>query len=168
LKQELAVNPHHTSGKLELARLLLEKGRYHEAMPYLQSALEKMPDTPEVRYELGLCRLKLGDLEQGEQEITGALEQNPKVRYGEPYLRLAEAFSRKDTTKALHYLEQFQKIQYSSCEAFYRLGKLYQQLGRRSEARQAFKEAVEIYRGLPKYKRRTERRWALLAALKAR
>ncbi|MBO8171039.1 MAG: tetratricopeptide repeat protein [Bacillaceae bacterium] len=166
LKQELSLNPHDTSNKLELARLYIEKNHYKQALPYLQDARKKMPDSDEVLYELGLCYLKLGDIEKGEQMIREALEDNERLKYGEPYLKLGEAFLHTDNEKALHYLETFKQIHASSSQAYYLLGQLYARMGKEAEAKKAFAEAVEIYKGLPKYKKRTERRWALLARLK--
>lgn len=168
LKQQLQLSPHDTSAKVELAHLLIEKKRYAEALPYLEQALPVMNESPEVLYETGLCRLKLGDLQQGEALILDSVKLNERVRYGEPYLRLAEALAKTDIARALDYLEKFRAIQSSSCEAYYRLGQLYEQLGRATEAAGAYQECVQVYRMLPKYKRRSERRWWLLSLMKKR
>ncbi|MEB3100292.1 tetratricopeptide repeat protein [Ferviditalea candida] len=163
LLQELRVHSHNTSGKLEAARILIEKKRFGEAKAYLEQIVPVMEDSAEVLYELGLCHLKLGELEVGEKLMQKALSINPRVKYGEPYLRLGEAFLKADPGKALHYLENFRKEQSSSCQAYYLLGKLYNELGRKEDANRAFREISEIYRVLPKYKRKQERRWVLLS-----
>jgi tetratricopeptide (TPR) repeat protein len=166
LRQMLHSNPHDTSAKLDLARILIERKKYREAADFLEQTLRVMEDSADVHYELGLCRLKLGDLKQGEELMQKALQLNPRVRYGEPYLRLGEAYAQLNPEKAVVYLESFKKLHSSSCEAYYRLGLLYRQLGRAEDSRQAFQETLAIYRGLPKYSRRQQRRWALLAKLK--
>lgn len=166
IRQELRAQPHHTSNKLEAARILIEKKKYREALDYLEPIREIMEGSAEVLYEIGLCHLKLGTTKEGEALILEALRSNPRIKYGEPYLRLGEAFRELNPDLAVHYLEQFREVQSSSVEAYYHLGMLYRQLGRTEEARSAFREAADIYRGLPKYKRRTERRWALLSYLK--
>jgi tetratricopeptide (TPR) repeat protein len=163
LKFELLTHPHNTSGKLEAAWLLIEKKKYREALRYLDEVQLILDDSAEACYATGLCYLKLGDLEQGEKWVLKSLEINPRVRYGEPYLRLGEVLAIVQPEKALQYLQQFRELHSSSCEAYYRLGQLYQSLGRKEEARMIYMETIVIYRGLPKYKRRTERRWALLA-----
>ncbi|TVY00281.1 tetratricopeptide repeat protein [Paenibacillus cremeus] len=167
LKQELRLNPHHTSTKLEIARIYMEQKKFADARELLLQVAEVMEDSAEVRAELGICELRLGRLEEGEQDLLAALERNPRVKYGEPYLRLGEAFAERDPQKAIRYLQQFREVQSSSCEAYFKLGLLYRALGNNEEARRAFQETVELYRGLPKYKRRHERRWALLARFKA-
>jgi tetratricopeptide (TPR) repeat protein len=166
LRQELTANPHNTSAKLELARILIEKKKYREALPYLEQTIAIMEDSADVHYDLGVCHLKLGDLSQGESLMLKALELNPRAKYGQPYLRLGEAFAAENPEKAAAYMEQFREVHSSSCEAYYRLGQLYQQLGRTDEAKRAFRDTVDIYRGLPRYSRRQQRRWALLARFK--
>jgi tetratricopeptide (TPR) repeat protein len=165
LRQELTANPHNTGSKLEAARLLIEKKRYKEALDYLEQVRPIMDDSAEVLYEIGYCYLKLGDVEEGERIVLQSLEMNPRLKYGEPYLRLGEAVASMHPERAIGYLEQFRREHSSSCEAYYKLGKLYARLGRQREAGEAFRETGQIYRSLPKYKRRTERRWALLAGL---
>lgn len=167
LKQELRLNPHHTSAKLDLARMLMEKGEYQEALSYLKEIEPMMKESSEYLSDLGICQLKLGALEEGEKLISQALQENPRVKYGEPYLRLGEAFAKANQQeKALAYLEKVRSMHASSCEAYYKQGLLYQQLGQQDKAKNAFREAVEVYRGLPAYKRRSERRWAILSRLK--
>ncbi len=165
-KQEIRLNPHNTSLKREIAYILIEKKRYREALTYLEDSKDVLRDSAEFWYQLGVCKLKLGELAEGEQWMEKAIGLNPRVNYGEPYLHLAEAFAATDREKALDYLSRFREIQSSSCKGYYILGQLYQQLGRMDAAKQAFAECVEIYRTLPKYKKRSERRWAFLASFK--
>lgn len=166
LKRHLRTHIHDTAAKLETARLLIQKKRYAEAERYLRQALPIMEDSAEVWYELGLCRLKQGDLTEGEDRIRQALALNPRVAYGEPYLRLAEAVAGNEPEKAAACLREFRELNSSSCEAYYRLGQIYARLGKQAEAKEAYRETVDVYRSLPKYKRRSERRFALLAALR--
>ncbi|PYI53191.1 hypothetical protein DLM86_19450 [Paenibacillus flagellatus] len=162
LKRDLLLAPHNASAKLEAARLYIEKGRYAEALELLEQVGD-VYDSADVVYETGLCRLKLGRIEEGEKLILQSLEMNPRVKYGEPYLRLGETFAPIDPDKAIRYLEQFRGMHSSSVEGSYKLGRIYDRLGHRAEAKRAFAEALLVYRALPRYKRRAERRWALLS-----
>ena len=166
LKTTLRLNPHDTSSKMELARLYMEKKRYAQALPLLEEARSVMSDSAEVLYESGYCHLQLGDLPAGEGLILQALAINPRTHYGAPYLRLGEAFAATRPDQAIAYLEVFQTIHSSSVEGYYRLGQLYAALGKTEESKRSFREAVEIYRGLPAYKKRMERKWALLSWFK--
>lgn len=165
LKRELAMAPHHAGNKLEAARLYMEKKHYAEALELL-TQVRSIYDSADVLYEIGLCKLKLGELAEGERLILQSLDMNERVKYGEPYLRLGEAFAPVEPTKAIGYLEQFRKVNSSSCEGSYRLGRICERLGDKAGAKRAYGEALHIYRGLPRYKRRAERRWAILSKWK--
>jgi len=162
--QDVRERPFDVSAKLEAARLYMEKRRWNDALALLEDTMPAMEQSAEALCSLGICFVKTGRLEEGERRIAEALRLNPRVRYGEPYLRLAEAFAGVDDERAVDALRRFQDANSSSCELHYRLGRLYESLGRNADARAAYREATAVYRALPKYKRRTERRWALLAA----
>ncbi|MBP2001191.1 tetratricopeptide (TPR) repeat protein [Paenibacillus shirakamiensis] len=161
LRQQLSMNPHDATAKRDLARLLLERKRYNEAYTLLEQMRSQSEQSAEYWDDLGQAALGLGRIDESENYILEAIRLNERVRYGQPYLRLAIAMKSKDPQKSIAYAEKFSGIHSSSCEAYYLLGHVYQSLDRKDEARQAFSECNAIYRGLPKYKKRHERKWAL-------
>jgi hypothetical protein len=163
LRRHLQASPHDTSSKVELARVLIEKKRFVEAEKLLAEVLPIMDQSADVHFELGLCKLKLGDMAQGQRLMQKALELNPRVRYGEPYLRLAEALASIRPEEAVSCIKQFRDLHSSSCEAYYRLGQLNESIGRKAESKAAYQEVRDVYRSLPGYSRRQQRRWAILA-----
>ena len=52
-----------------------------------------MEESADVHYEIGLCHLKLANIAKGESFMLKAIELNPRVKYGEAYLRLGEALA---------------------------------------------------------------------------
>ncbi len=160
-KRQLQISPHDLSAKTELARLLIEGGKYAEARELLLGMQAQSEDSAEYWSDLGVCELALGRLEEGEQAMRKALSISPRVKYGQPYLRLGEAWAGKDPDKALRYLESFKDVNSSSCEAYYRLGKIYAALGKKAEAAAAYRECRELYAALPRYLKRRERKWAV-------
>ncbi|MEK8126454.1 tetratricopeptide repeat protein [Paenibacillus filicis] len=167
LRDELRLSPHDLSTKHEIARIYMEQKKYDAAYELLVDVHRIMDDSADVLSELGLCQLRRGHLDEGEALIIRALAINPRVKYGDPYMWLGEAYAVSEPERAIGYLKKFNEVNSSSCEAYYRQGMLYRQLGRAEEARRSFRETMELYRGLPKYKRRHERRWALLARFKS-
>lgn len=167
LRQSIRINPHDTSAKHELARLYMERKKYNDALELMREVQPILRESSDVLAAMGICMLKLQQLEQGEQLILQAVERNPRVMYGEPYLQLGEALARHQPDRAIHYIEQFRTIHSSSCLGFYRLGQAYEQIGRGQDAAQAYRETIELYRALPKYKRKQERKWYVLALLKS-
>jgi len=161
LRTTISLNPNDVSAKYELARLLSERKKYAEAKDLFLQIENRYEQSAEYWVELGRVNLKLGLLQEGEAQVLQGLEINRRAQYGQPYLRLAEAFRNTDRDKALHYVSQFQEIHTSSSEAYYLAGSMYKALGRTEDAKRAFAESTAIYRSLPKYKKRQERGWAL-------
>jgi tetratricopeptide (TPR) repeat protein len=161
-KRQLQISPHDVSIKSELARLYIESKKFAEARGILLGIESQLEHSAEYWSDLGTCELALGHLAEGERMMLSALSISPKVKYGQPYLRLADAFAKQDPAKSLDYLQRFKDIHSSSCEAYYRLGEVYAALGKPEESAEAFRECRRLYRTLPRYKKRQERRWALL------
>ncbi|MBE9913818.1 tetratricopeptide repeat protein [Paenibacillus donghaensis] len=166
LRSEISMSPSNVSAKHELARLLIERKHNAEALKLLESIETQSGDSAEFWDDLGTVYLRQENIQKGEACILKALDLNPRVKYGQPYLRLAEVHKHKDRAKAVDYVHRFQEIQSSSCEGYYLLGMMYKALDRKDDARAAFQESIDIYRSLPKYKKRQERKWAVLSMLK--
>lgn len=167
-RRHIQMSPHDVSAKTELARLLIERKSYAEARDILSGIESRMEHSAEYWSDLGTCDLALGRVGEGEREMAQALAISPRVKYGQPYLRLAEAFAKTSPEKAIGYLQQFKDVNSSSCEAYYRLGTIYGGLGRAEDAKQAYRECTQLYRTLPRYMRRHERRWAIRSMLRDR
>ncbi|GAB6926048.1 hypothetical protein JCM10914A_00310 [Paenibacillus sp. JCM 10914] len=161
LRAQIAASPSDVSSRHELARLLIERRKYTEALKILESISNHYQDSAEYWDDVGTARLRTGNLVQGEADILHALKLNSRVKYGRPYLRLADALSDSDREKALRYLEQFHSSHSSSSEAYYLLGYTYQLVGKPENAKTSYKESIDVYRSLPKYKKRQERKWAV-------
>lgn len=161
LKQQIEQSPNDVSSKHELARLLIERKKYNEALRWLEPLKSMLEDSAEFWDDLGTCYLNRGDEENGVTSTLHALELNPRVKYGAPYLRLAALYSNGRTELAIPYIESFQSINASSCEAYDQLATIYKKLGDTAEAKRAIDEGLRIYRMLPRYKKKEERKWAL-------
>lgn len=166
LRSQISMNPNDVSSKHELARLLIDRKKDAEAQKLLESIESQSEDSAEFWDDLGTVLVRQGNVQQGEAYILKALDLNPRVKYGRPYLRLADVYKNGDRDKAVEYVHRFQEIQSSSCEGYYLLGMMYKSLERKEEARAAFQESIDIYRSLPKYKKRQERKWAVLSMMK--
>lgn len=161
LKKHIALSPNDTSSKLEASRILIEKKKYVEALKLLEPMERVLDESAEYWDDLGISCMHTGQPERGEEAVHRALSINPRVKYGAPYLRLAAYYSNKDAGKALTYIDSFQEIQSSSCEAYARLADIYKQMNRLDDRKTAIEDGLRIYRMLPKYKKRVERKWAL-------
>jgi len=166
LRTVIAQSPHDVSSKLELARLLIERKKYKEASELLEPLQDVYEESAEFWDDLGSCYIHIGKEELGKTCITKALSLNERVKYGAPYIKLAVLHRVNDAELALSYLRQFQEIQSSSCEAYNQLSHIYKQLGRTEDAKRAAEEGLRVYRMLPRYKKKQERKWALRLLMK--
>lgn len=166
LRRILTLNPHDMSTRYELAHLYLERRQFKTSLALLEDLSISMQSEPYVIADLGICNLALGRLEIGEEMVVRAMSLDKNTQYGEPYLRLATALASVDATKALGYLSRFQSQNSSSCESFYRLGVLHKQLGDDTKAKEAFRQCRQTFRMLPRFRKRKERRWVILALFK--
>jgi tetratricopeptide (TPR) repeat protein len=165
LERAVATNPHDAAARADLGRLLVEAGRPARALPHLEAAVARAPEVSETLYYLGAARLRLGDLAGGRLLVEQALARDPKLRYGEPHLALADYFlARGQPAEALPHLERFTAIHASSVEGRYKLARAALAAGEPERARAALDEAVAVYRGAPAFKRREGRLWRLKAA----
>lgn len=160
LRREVAVNPHNAAARADLGRLLVEAGRHREALGHLEQALPRMPDQPETLYFLGAACLGVGDEERGRPAVERALALNPRLRYGEPYLTLANFYlGRKDYARAIPHLEEYVSLNTSSIQGRYKLGQALWATGDGKRAEAVLAEALEIFPQLPGFRRRVARPW---------
>jgi tetratricopeptide (TPR) repeat protein len=160
LQADLAINPDDAKARSDLGGILVRKGRFVEALGYLQKAIARCDDLPDTNFYLGWTHLALGDLEQGRRYVSRALELNPRFGYGEPHLRLGNFFfERGEYKEAVSHYEAFRAIHSSGIEGLYKLGESYLAIGERDKAIDRFREAVGAFQTAPWYRRQEERRW---------
>jgi tetratricopeptide (TPR) repeat protein len=160
LDRVVGTNPHDATAQADLGRLLVEGGHPARAVSHLEAAHARAPEVAETAYYLGAARLRLGDETQGRPLIEEALARDPRLGYGDPYLRLADYYlDHGRPAEALPHLERFTEMHASSVEGQYKLARAYQATGHADQARAALDEAARAYRGAPRFKRREERLW---------
>lgn len=165
LERSARTNPHDATARADLGRLLVEAGRPARALPHLEAAAARAPEVNETLYYLGAARLGVGDLAGGRPLVEQALARDPKLRYGEPHLRLADYYlARGEAREALPHLERFTALHASSVEGRYKLARAWLATGRPDRARAVLDEAVQAHRTSPGFKRREERLWRLKAS----
>lgn len=166
LRRAVTVTPHDLTARSKLGRLLVRKGREAEALAVLAPVVERQPDLAGPRADFGLALLRSGRVDEGEQHLKQSLTLDPKLRYGDPLLRWADAAAlRGDHAGAIHLLEEHRELHSSSVEGLYKLGLAYVRIGDRAKARSALADALTVYRTSPRFKRRTDRRWWLASLI---
>jgi arylsulfatase A-like enzyme/Flp pilus assembly protein TadD len=73
---------------VEFGRALIHREEYQEAIPFLRTAVEKMPDSSTAHYGLGLALAKTGQWEAALPEMQAAVEHKPTSAQLHYYLAL--------------------------------------------------------------------------------
>jgi tetratricopeptide (TPR) repeat protein len=169
LRRTLTVNPHDVSARNDLGRLLAEKGRFAEAREQLEAAIERMDDSAETQYWLGVALAGCGESEQAIEHLRRAVELEPRHGYGEARVTLAEALLESgDAAGATEQAAEAVRINTSSVKGWTILALAELARGNRQAAREACTRAEEAFADLPHYLRLANRPWRRQARRSAR
>lgn len=162
LQSQVDINPANAVARAQLGEIWLAKRRPRRAIPMFEQALERDAGSAELKYLLGVARLRGGDAEGALTPLSEALAKEPKVRYGSAYLAIGDALAtvgRLD--EAIDAFERFLKINTSSLEGYAKLAAARSRKGDEPGARDARTQAFETYRVLPPFQRRKQLGWWL-------
>jgi tetratricopeptide (TPR) repeat protein len=166
LRKVVSINPYDGRSMKELGVLLAEKGDFKKAVECFRSVETKMADEPEFNYYYGIAEARTDDISKGRELVEKALLDSPGLKYGEPYLMMAEVYiDRDDYRNALPLLERFVGIHSSSSRGFYRLGFVKMKLGMKDEGISYLRKSIKVFKAAPLFKRRVDRKWALKARI---
>lgn len=161
LNKLIAINPHDARSLKELGIIMFDKGNYKKALEYFEQAAPKMTDDSEFHYYYGIATARCGDIPGGRILVDTAVQSSPGLKYGEPYLSMAEVYiDTEDYTSALPLLEEFEKIHSSSSRGFYQMGLVKLKLGNRDEGRDYLNKSIRVFKSSPRFKRKLDRKWA--------
>ena len=166
LTAQIEANPANVTARRELATLWLERLRPARALELLVEADRRDPDSPEILYLMGLAKLRSGDAAGALGPLVQAVERDPKVRFGEPYLVAGQALMELERhEEAEDAFDRYVGSNSSSVMGYYLLGKARAARGDRDGARKAHQEARTTFGQLPGYKKRGQTRWWLRSVL---
>jgi len=168
LQAQVSANPANASARRDLAVIWLAKRRPARARPLVEQALGREPDSVELHYLRGLALLGTRRYEEATDAFLAVLEREPRFRYGDAYLRAADALMALGRwEEAEEGLETYLEVNRSSVEGPYKLGLVRRARGDAAGARHAFRQAVEIYGASPSFHRRRQFGWYVRARVRA-
>lgn len=161
LEHVLVGNPHDGRARLELAQLLVERGRGKEAVDVLRPNFDKGADDVQSVFTMGEACLQAGYVEQGEKLLNHAEELSPDFRVGELHLvRGKHRLARGDFAGAKASLDSLLKLRRGSVEGRVLMASAMKGLGDDGAAALMKDEAWREYVSAPAFQRRKERLWA--------
>jgi tetratricopeptide (TPR) repeat protein len=127
-------------------RLLSRLGYSRDGKQDLVKALELAPENVEALVAMGEADFRDQDYEAAIKNFTKALSKTPKRPAAQYQLGMAHIFQKNNRDGARH-LQLAVKYGYADPEVYQTLGYLYKDLGRRPEARTAFKTFLKETEG---------------------
>lgn len=166
LSRQVEANPANVTARRDLAMLWLERLRPRRALELLVEASRRDPDNAEILYLTGLALLRSGEPEAALPPVVRAVELDPRVRFGEPYLVAGMALLRlKRFAEAEDALDRYVGVNSSTVEGYYLLAKARAEQGDGPGAKQALAEARSTFWQLPGRTKREQLGFYALALL---
>jgi len=140
-------NPANPQGLLALAQLAIAQEQPDRALKVIQAEIRKSPERLDLRLALVSTAQRLRRLEVATPELEwlATKVQPNSMQYAEVEARLAEcSLLRKDLESALRQIEVARKLQPDNPQVLHDLGLIYDSLGRRQEARQAYEASLQF------------------------
>jgi tetratricopeptide (TPR) repeat protein len=162
LQADIDANAANVTARRDLAKIWLEKHRPRRALPLLDQAIARDPDSIELLYLSGVAHLLAGNHEKAVTALVTVVHREPNFLYGEAYLRVADALmalGRWDD--ADDALERQAKINSSSLEGRFKRVRVCKARSDAEGMRKAQSDLREVWRALPSYQRRKQFGWYL-------
>jgi tetratricopeptide (TPR) repeat protein len=175
LDAQIAANPANVTARRDLAEIWLTRLRPRRALALLDearararahegSSAQSASADAELLYLTGVARVRSGDIEGALEPLVQAVDLDPRVRFGEPYLVAAEALTAlRRFEEAEDALDRYVSSNSSSLQGYVRLAEVRKARGDRQGARRALSEALDTWAQIPAYRRRKELGWWLRA-----
>ena len=157
LRALVEVNRANVTARRDLAVLYLDGVRARAAVPLLEEGLALSPNDAELLYLYGLALHRSGRHEDALSPLVRAVELDPRVRYGLPYLVAGDAVAAlKRWDAALDAYEHYIAGNSSDVAAFTRLARAQARTGDRDAARATLYEGIRTYGLLPRSMKRRQ------------
>jgi len=108
-RRALDLDPHHIAARINLGRLLHERGSYSAAEAHYRLALASRPRDPTALFDLGICLEDLGRLHEAVAVYREAIDAD--VEHADAHYNLARLYERLgDAPAALRHLQAFRRL----------------------------------------------------------
>lgn len=156
LKSQVELNAANIPARRDLAEMYLDLRRPRTALKLIEQALVRTPDDAELLYLRGFALDRTGRHEDALAPLVRAVELDPRVRFGQPYLVAGDAlFALGRIDAAVDAYERYADTNGSDVVAHTSLARALARHGDRDAAVKAIDEAVRTWRVLPgRFRRR--------------
>jgi tetratricopeptide (TPR) repeat protein len=130
-----------------LGWVLYKRGDYQQALPVLQEAAEKAPDSPEIQFHLGMTANMMGQTDVARvalQKAASAAKEFPGKDESKRRLALLGSGTGASPELSISQLEAMTKEQPNDVISQIRLGEAYEKQGASEKAAAAFEQALKL------------------------
>jgi len=110
LKEAAAKDPKNAEVRIRLGNLLMDNGRFQEAIDAYQEALKLDPNNVDVRVDLGTCYRNAGKPDIALKEYRKAVDLNPNHLNAHKNMGVVLAYDLRDKGQAIKELEKVLQI----------------------------------------------------------
>lgn len=158
LRRQLDLNPKNAIAARDLAWLELDLLRPKAALRWAELGLARSPDDAELLFLGGLALSRLGRHEEALSRLVAAVDRDPRMRYGLPYLAAGESLlALRRWEEALDAFDRALRINSSDLRGYLGRARAHHARGERAECKKQIDEALSTYRCLPHHLRRQNR-----------
>lgn len=152
LREQVEINPSNVTAARDLAIIYLDVMRPGAALQLLEGALKRTPQEPELLYLAGLALHRLRRHEQALPMLVEAVERDPRVRFGLPYLVAGDSlYALGKFDGALDAYERYVHSNGSDVRGHLSVARAHHKLGDRAATRAALDEAIHTWRVVPSH-----------------
>ena len=124
--------------------LLRKAGKYQEALDFLTTKLEEMPDDTSLRYARALMAEKMGALEVAEKDLLVIIEREPSNAQALNALGYTLADRTQRFDEALNYIERALAVKPGDAAIIDSMGWVQYRMGNYEKAVQLLRQAMEL------------------------
>lgn len=106
LQQVLKNNPQDFTALSQMGNIYYDMGRYNDAIPWYEKALQIHPDDPGVRTDMGTCLHYVGQHKRALQEFEAVLAKNPNFAHALHNLGIVKQVGLGDSKGAIEAWEK--------------------------------------------------------------
>ena len=145
LKQAAKLAPKQASVQLKLGTALLRSGNTSEGIAAFEEAAKLEPRNPEVQLEIAEILKDQNDFDGAVAAYKRAIDVRPNLV--EAYVAIGEIqLQKQDFVGSIITFRRVIQLDPNRAEAYYNMGTAFKARDRKSEAMQAFQQALDTYR----------------------
>jgi tetratricopeptide (TPR) repeat protein len=130
-----------------LGWILSKRGDYQQALPILQESVEKLPDSPEIQFHLGMTAYMMGQTDLAKvalRKAAGSARDFPGKDESKRRLAQLESGTAASAELSMSQLEAMAKEHPNDVISQTRLGEAYEKQGAWTKAALAFEQALKL------------------------